>query len=78
MRYRPCQQYVLYDMVTNEIVGYERGYTFDELRSILAPVGFPLHDDELNKELKKVKRKEAKKSTRNKNAERFLEIVDKI
>lgn len=78
MRYRPCQQYVLHDMVTNNIIGYEQGYTLDELRSILAPVGFPLHDDELNKELKKVKRKEAKKSTRNKNAERFLEIVDKI
>lgn len=78
MRYRPCQQYVLHDMVTNNIIGYERGYTLDELRSILAPVGFPLHDDELNKELKKLKREEAKKSTRNKNAERFLEIVDKI
>lgn len=78
MRYRSCQQYVLHDMVTNNIIGYERGYTLDELRSILAPVGFPLHDDELNKELKKLKREEAKKSTRNKNAERFLEIVDKI
>ena len=78
MRYRPCQQYVLYDMRTNEIVGYEQGYTFEELRSILAPLDFPLHDEELNKELKRLKRKEAKKSTRNQNAERFLEILNSL
>lgn len=78
MRYRPCQQYVLYDMRTNEIVGYEQGYTFDELRCILAPLDFPLHDEELTKELRKLKNKEKQKSTRNKKAEHFLEIVEQI
>ncbi|MCI6006891.1 MAG: hypothetical protein MRZ25_01345 [Ruminococcus sp.] len=78
MRYRPCQQYVLVDMNTNEIIGYKRGYTFEELRCILAPYNFPLHDEALTKEIQRDKYKQAKKSKRNLNAERFLELVNNI
>lgn len=74
MRHRPCQQYVLVDMYTNETIGYERGYTLEQLRHMLSKFGFPLHDNEL----KQINRKLAYKTKRNKNAQRFLEIVDKI
>lgn len=74
MRYRTCQQFLLVDMQTNNVIGYERGYTLEELRYFLSKEDFPLHDDKPISE----KRKAQRRATRNLNAVRFLEIVDKI
>lgn len=70
MRYRDCQCYVLVNMYTNEIIGYERGYTLYYLRCFLAKNGVPLHSDKPKKNYRKPKR--------NEGCERFLQIVSNL
>ncbi len=74
MRYRSCQQFLLVDMQTDKVIGYERGYTLEELRYFLSNENFPLHDETPKSE----RQKQAYRKKRNKNAVRFLEIVESL
>lgn len=74
MRYRSCQSYVIVSLADNSIIGSEYGYTFEQLRYFLAEKRFPLHDETP----KSVRQKQAYRKKRNKNAARFLEIIESL
>lgn len=46
LRYRPCQRYFMLNIFTGEKIGNSyNGYSYEDLRYILARCGFPLHGE---------------------------------